>query len=218
MKRQVNIGCGQTATPGWINYDNSVSVLLGRLPRSLVRCLGHIGLLSPHNLSFIEYCRVNSVKRASALSIPEASGTVDVVYSSHMLEHLDRREARLFLHECKRIMKPNGILRLVVPDLKPRIDYYYTFEKDGDRLLESFLFDLDKPRGLLNWLNHAVTGGRNHHWMYDFGSLSRFVESCGFHDSKDLKPGETTIEEPGALDLREHEAAWSLYLETRRLP
>jgi hypothetical protein len=31
--------------------------------------------------------------------IPEAKGSVEVVYSSHMLEHLDRVETRAFLRE-----------------------------------------------------------------------------------------------------------------------
>lgn len=216
MKRRLNIGCGQSATPGWTNYDNSLSIVLARLPRPLVRLLGTLRLLSRHTLDFVDYCRAHRIRRASALAIPEASGSIDVVYTSHMFEHLDRSEARLFLRECHRLLRPGGTLRLVVPDLRPRIDYYYLDQHDGDSLIESFIFDLDKPRGFRPWIVRALTGGREHHWMYDFRSLAKLVESCGFEEPIDLKPGETSIEDPGELNLREQEAAWSLYVETKR--
>ena len=60
-----------------------------------------------------------AVQRCDAragLPFPDAS--VDAVYHSHMLEHLDDASARSFLHECHRILKPGGILRVVVPDLE----------------------------------------------------------------------------------------------------
>lgn len=214
--RRLNIGCGQTATPGWTNYDNTPSILLARLPRPVVRLMGALKLLSARTLDFVEFCRANRIRHAGALAIPEAAASVDVVYSSHMLEHLDRREARLFLQECHRILKPGGTLRLVVPDIKQRVDYYYLDQRDGDALIDSFIFDLDKPRGLRAWLLRAITGGREHHWMYDYASLSKLVKSCGFADTVDLKPGETTIADPGELNLREQEIAWSLYLEAKR--
>lgn len=216
MERRLNIGCGQTATPGWVNYDNSLSILLAKLPRPLMHLVGKLNLVSPLTLKFVEYCRKHEVRRVSALALPEATASADVIYSSHMLEHLDRREARLFLQECHRVLKPGGTLRLVVPDLRQRIDYYYLNQHDGDGLLDSFIFDLDKPRSLRAWIVRALTGGRDHHWMYDFRSLSGLVESCGFRDTVDLKPGESLIEDPGELDLREQEGGWSLYIETKR--
>ena len=41
-----------------------------------------------------------------------------MLYSSHFLEHLRDPEARSFLRECMRVLKPGGILRLVVPNLE----------------------------------------------------------------------------------------------------
>ena len=52
----------------------------------------------------------------AGLPFPDAS--VDAVYHSHMLEHLDDASARSFLLECHRILRPGGILRVVVPDLE----------------------------------------------------------------------------------------------------
>lgn len=50
------------------------------------------------------------------LPLPDAS--CDVVYSSHAIEHFDRKGACQFLAECHRVLKPGGILRLAAPDLE----------------------------------------------------------------------------------------------------
>lgn len=50
--------------------------------------------------------------------LPFADGSVDAVYASHLLEHLDGDEGVRFLRECLRVLTPGGVMRLVVPDLE----------------------------------------------------------------------------------------------------
>jgi SAM-dependent methyltransferase len=50
--------------------------------------------------------------------IPLATESADVVYHSHVLEHLDRASAVGFLRHCWRVLKKRGIIRVVVPDLE----------------------------------------------------------------------------------------------------
>jgi predicted SAM-dependent methyltransferase len=50
--------------------------------------------------------------------VPFESGTVDVCYSSHVLEHLRRDDAVRFIREQHRVLKRDGIIRIVVPDLE----------------------------------------------------------------------------------------------------
>jgi predicted SAM-dependent methyltransferase len=50
--------------------------------------------------------------------IPLDDGSCDVVYHSHVLEHIRRQGAAAFLRECLRVLKPGGIIRVVVPDLE----------------------------------------------------------------------------------------------------
>jgi SAM-dependent methyltransferase len=50
--------------------------------------------------------------------IPFEDDTFDVVYHSHVLEHFGRRQGVFFFGECFRVLKPGGILRVVVPDLE----------------------------------------------------------------------------------------------------
>jgi predicted SAM-dependent methyltransferase len=48
------------------------------------------------------------------------------VYHSHLLEHLPRHRAGGFLRECWRILRPGGVLRVVVPDLEGICRLYLT--------------------------------------------------------------------------------------------
>jgi len=50
--------------------------------------------------------------------LPFADASVDGVYHAHMLEHLEAEDARKFLAECHRILRPGGVVRVVVPDLE----------------------------------------------------------------------------------------------------
>lgn len=50
--------------------------------------------------------------------LPFDDNVYDAVYSAHTLEHLPRNEAPRVLAEFRRILKPGGILRIVVPDLE----------------------------------------------------------------------------------------------------
>jgi len=47
---------------------------------------------------------------------PFASGSVDLIYASHCLEHYSYRETESVLAEWYRTLKPGGCLRLSVPD------------------------------------------------------------------------------------------------------
>lgn len=50
--------------------------------------------------------------------VPFEDGTFDVVYHSNVLEHFHRADGANFIQECFRVLKPGGILRVVVPDLE----------------------------------------------------------------------------------------------------
>lgn len=50
--------------------------------------------------------------------IPFGAATFDAVYHSHVLEHFSQSAARRLLEECLRVLKPGGVLRVVVPDLE----------------------------------------------------------------------------------------------------
>ncbi len=63
-----------------------------------------------HHPSVISY---NLVK-----GIPYPDNQMDVIYHSQVLEHIPKGDAPGFIKECLRVLKPGGIMRIVVPDLE----------------------------------------------------------------------------------------------------
>lgn len=63
-------------------------------------------------------------------SLPFSDNYFDVCYTSHLIEHLYQEEARKLLAECLRVLKPKGIVRVVVPDLEAIVrNYIYSLEQ-----------------------------------------------------------------------------------------
>ena len=59
------------------------------------------------------------VKQSDLLKrLPYSDCTFDLVYSSHFLEHIPLAQVRTFLEECRRVLKTDGVLRLVLPDFE----------------------------------------------------------------------------------------------------
>jgi len=58
--------------------------------------------------------------------LPLADNAADACYSSHVLEHLTRAEADPFIAEQFRVLRANGVIRIVVPDLEVMCRDYLT--------------------------------------------------------------------------------------------
>lgn len=59
------------------------------------------------------------VQRVNLLNaFPFPDNHFDVVYSSHVLEHFDQNQGLFLISESFRVLKPGGIIRIVVPDLE----------------------------------------------------------------------------------------------------
>jgi len=56
--------------------------------------------------------------------LPFGENSFDLVYHSHVLEHFTCAEAKRLLDECYRVLKPGGIIRIVVPDLENIVREY----------------------------------------------------------------------------------------------
>ncbi|OVE73777.1 hypothetical protein BVX94_02895, partial [bacterium B17] len=71
------------------------------------------------NLDFAASQNNHHVKKFNVLDkLPFDDESFDVVYHSHLLEHLARSEALGFVAETFRVLKKGGITRVVVPDLE----------------------------------------------------------------------------------------------------
>ncbi len=216
MALRINIGCGQTPTPGWRNFDNSLSLRLSKIP-FLPDVLLRLGLVDDHQYGLMLFCRNNDVEYGDATKrFPLGDGSADVIYSSHMLEHLDRDEVKRFLPEAFRLLRPGGIIRLAVPDLKHLVGRYIE-TGDADAFIEATCLCVPRPRSIAQRLRLLMVGPRHHQWMYDGNSLCRLLRHHGFVNPTLMPAGQTTIAEHEPLDLAER-ASESVYVEARKPP
>ena len=122
MTIKVNFGCGTTPTDGWINYDNSFALKLAN-SSSLYILAKSLRLLTAEHIENVEWNKKHKIYFADATKkIPLEADSVECVYTSHMLEHISRDGALVFLSEALRVLKTNGVLRISVPDLRMAIN------------------------------------------------------------------------------------------------
>jgi ubiquinone/menaquinone biosynthesis C-methylase UbiE len=115
---------------------------------------------------------VDHVTDARQLTFAE-NESVDFVYAAHILEHFGRYEFRSVLAEWFRVLKPNGVLRLSVPDFKACAGIYY----------EKGLTD-----GLSGLLGLIIGGQRDefdfHRMIFDEPFLSAALKGVGFRHTQ----------------------------------
>jgi len=129
---KLNIGCGSVLPVGWINMDKSIKRYV--IESRIWRFFCPAG--SAEQIDF----RYINLRHSWLFS----SSSVDVVYSSHVFEHLDAATQIFFLREAARVLKPGGILRIVVPDLFQLCKEYVNSVSEGSE---------DAAGQLLYWLN-----------------------------------------------------------------
>ena len=199
---KINIGCGDTPTKGWRNYDNSWSIRLAK-KKVLTYILWKSRFLSEAQDKFISFAENANIMWADGIKrIPENDSSVDVIYSCHMVEHLEKLDVASFFKEARRILKSGGIIRLAVPNIKYQVDNYLK-DGDADKFIESTHLTRKKPKTIIAKIKYLIIGDRNHQWMYDGKSLCNLLSSAGFEKPRILEPGLTTIPDPGMLDLKE---------------
>ena len=209
---KLNIGCGQTIIKGWVNADNSFSIKLSKYPLFFLELLFKLKIVDKSQYDFILFARKNIIQNIDATQLPYDSSSIDVIYSSHMMEHLQRDDAKTFIKECFRVLKPGGILRLSLPDLKIIADNYLK-HNDADLFIKHLLMEPPKTKKIKHLIKLYISGGfREHSWMYDGKSLLKILNEFGFKNSTILKPGVTNIPNEKNLNLYER-ANESVYVE-----
>lgn len=213
---RINIGCGQTPTKGWRNFDNSLSLRLAHMPVWFSKLLNKIHLVKDSQYEFIKFAKENNIEYCDATkNIPVKSGSVDVLYSCHMIEHLDQKEAKFFLNEARRVLASGGVIRLVAPDLRALAEQYLE-TNDADAFVYATRMTQSRPRTLAQRLWLLFVGTRHHQWMYDGHSLCKLLYENGFKETTIQDPGNTMISSPESLNLRERYQS-SVYVEALNL-
>lgn len=95
----------------------------------------------------------------------------DGVFSEHTLEHLYIDDAIALLREIFRILKPNGTIRLSVPDLEFHIQQYLNAKKQDST-----------QQSLASEYIRKLTQDYLHLSVWDYDGLSYALEMVGFVD------------------------------------
>lgn len=116
---------------------------------------------------------------------PIDPGIFDYVFAEHVLEHLTKREGLNMLRECRRILKPNGVLRLALPDLTQIVTAY-----QNPMNPDAYLY-LDRRRvSAIDAINQLFYDF-GHQRMYDEESLRESLDVAGFSEIKRVKMGKS---------------------------
>ena len=239
----LNLGCGTKTSddPRVVNIDWSVLVRLRARP--FLRPLYGI-VVSSGRISRLKAMpgNVRAVNLSKGIPFPDCS--VDAVYHSHMLEHIDRSNALPFFEEVHRVLRPGGIHRTVVPDLEWLCRSYINsldscrndvsqsthHESVIGEIIEQMVRKI--PHGTveqsklrrsaeLALLGDARRRGETHQWMYDKLSLRGLYVEGGFVDVQVASYNVSSIDdwEVFRLELDSSDAEYkphSLYVEGRK--
>jgi hypothetical protein len=104
------------------------------------------------------------------------------------------------MRECQRVLRPGGIVRIIVPDLRAFIDRYLRGEFPADRFIEN-LGVLPSRRGRLGkWLSSRAESP--HACMYDADTLLASLERVGL-SCTEREPFDSAIPHIERIELRE---------------
>jgi hypothetical protein len=196
MKRYVQYGCGFSAPTNWINYDASPTLRFEKLPL-IGKAYTRNKQRFPQNVIYGDIVK----------GLPEMPNSCDGLYCSHILEHLSYDGFLTALHNSYLILKPNGIFRAVLPDLKANVNNYLKNYDLNDAPANEFMRSTmlgveERTKGFLSGLKNLY-GNSKHLWMWDYKTLEwelkkigfKNIRSCQFGDSSD--PYFFSVEEEG---------------------
>lgn len=172
----LNYGAGWDAPSDWLNLDASPVIRFERTPL-LGRLYTKNAARFPAN---VEYGDV-----VKGLDLTDDS--VDLAFSSHVLEHLPREEGEQAIRETFRVLRPGGIFRIVVPDLETAVRRYIAdLDADvadaNDRLLRKIIMGQERRARGLGSVLRGMFSNASHQWMWDEASLNALLARHGFVD------------------------------------
>lgn len=213
QRLRLNIGCGLITPSGWINIDSSWNARFAKCPW-FKRILVSLHIISPDQarIPWPRNIHIHDVREG--LSFRDNSA--EVIYSSHLLEHLARKDALFFLEQCYRVLAPGGIIRIIVPDLEHFAKQYMERLRQGTKELlikeppsDKFLEDLwlyekgSTGENILIRLYKKIYNKNTHKWMYDQYSLTSCLVKCGFENVQRKECYDSLIEDVERLDSPE---------------
>lgn len=138
---------------------------------------------------------VNIAEPLDRVLFPDAS--VDIVFAEMLLEHVSHHQAWAFLEECYRILKPNALIRIVIPDF----EMSWTL-KDPDWLRVNQ--GVTHNDGSLKDQMKSILMAHGHQGLWTSRLLQCVLEAIGFKDTAIHRAGESNRPELRGLEQHWH--------------
>lgn len=125
--------------------------------------------------------------------LPFGNASIDFILCEHCMEHVYYREAIEFLKECRRILIPQGILRLIVPSLEK---IRYCSDKDYFKFTQKWQSTGQNVRGAMD----AIIYAHGHKAIWSESLLESVLFFCGFERTAACAPGRSSHSELENVD------------------
>jgi predicted SAM-dependent methyltransferase len=115
--------------------------------------------------------------------IPLPNESVNLIYTSHLFEHIPFSDLVKFIEECKRVLKIGGELLVCVPDASLYIKSYLAREnfKDANLMATSAMVNTGS---FIDQVNYIAYMGGEHHYLFDQENLLNTLKCAGFNFSE----------------------------------
>ncbi len=144
---------------------------------------------------------------------PFANGTVDAIYTRHVLEHFYHDELTRVLRDARRVLRPSGGIRILVPSLEVACRAYL----DGN---DSVLMTFPRPyRSRGGQIVNLLFCDGQHRMGFDFSLMQELLEEAGFTDIAVAPRAESRFFPTAVLREMEPDEVWlntSLIVEATR--
>ncbi|NTW58819.1 MAG: methyltransferase domain-containing protein [Nitrospirae bacterium] len=113
------------------------------------------------------------------LGLPFPDASIDFIYAEHVLEHFEYKDLINLIKDCYRVLKPNGVLSVVVPDAAIYLGAYCDPVSFDYNKYCSYEFGLTY-RTKIDYVNYIFYMGGHHRYMFDRNNLLAVLSEGGF--------------------------------------
>ena len=194
-------------------YHRKIKALRGRRDLSVNFGSGGRGLEGWINLDAVARHRDIYFAYDMRRRLPFDDGSVKRILAEHVIEHLDfRDDVPSIFAEIHRILPPEWVVRIIVPDAARYVEAYATKSPEKFRALG---VDLDRlPADIytpIHVVNHVFHQGGEHYFGWDFETMDWALRGASFREV--LRQSYRVSRDPElAIDQANH-APYSLYVE-----
>lgn len=113
--------------------------------------------------------------------IPFPDNTVNIIYSSHVLEHFEYSELIKLLTECLRILKLGGIFSASIPNARIYLNAYHD-AKSFDPAIYCRHDPAYNFNSSIDYVNYMAYMAGHHKYMFDEENIISILNKVGFRN------------------------------------